>query len=120
MELKTLEKHLVDSAKQAMNDAINEALTKYNSPLVDICNEVIKEHREELKELLDIAVCRVIEKDEFKADIQEALQKKIARLLVSSNDGVVEKEFQKYKSDPVIKAKMLLFVEKILRENEEA
>ena len=115
-----LEEQILRQAKESMGKAIGEALAGWKSPLSQLTTEVVEAHRGELRELFDGAIVKSINSEEFKTLVREAYHHKLAKALVASFSGTVDKAFAAMKNDPTIKAKAILAIEKIIEDARKA
>ena len=112
----SLEEGILQVSQAAVNKSILEVLTKYDSPLVKLTNSVINDHSIELKELINSSFEEVIRVPEFKQSIVNAFSHKIAKSIISNNDGLFDKVSNELKQDPIFKSKMTLAVSNIVEE----
>lgn len=111
-----LEKDVLQAAQQAIAESIKTKLTGYDSPLGKLVTEVVTSHSSELRTLINDAFEQVIRTDDFKAAIVSAFSHKIARSVISNNDGLFDKVSAELKQDSAFKAKMVLAVGKVVEE----
>ena len=111
-----LEQDILKTAQLAMNDSIIKVLTDYSSPLKKLTADVINENSLFLKELISDSFNQVIRTDEFKPSIISAFSHKVARNIISNNDGLFDKVSNELKQDSVFKAKMALAVSNVIEE----
>lgn len=111
-----LEQDILKTAQLAMNDSIIKVLTDYSSPLKKLTADVINENSLFLKELISDSFNQVIRTDEFKNSIISAFSHKVARSIISNNDGLFDKVSNELKQDSVFKAKMALAVSNVIEE----
>jgi hypothetical protein len=117
MEKKTeLEKDILQAAQQSVSAAIRETLTKYDSPLVRLTKLVVEENATELKKLISDSFQAVIRTEEFKQSILSAFSHKVARTIISNNDGLFDKVSNELKQDSIFKAKMAMAVSNVVEE----
>lgn len=109
-----LQKEILQSAQQAVSASIRETLTKYDSPLIKLVKDVVNENSVELKELISSSFKTVIRTEEFKTSILSAFSHKVARTIISNNDGLFDKVSNELKQDSVFKAKMALAVSNVV------
>lgn len=112
----TLETDILSLVQTCFNDSLKGVLTKYDSPLAKIATEVITEHKDELKAIIKGAFSEVIRTEDFKASIVSAFSHKVARTIISNNDGTFDKVANELKQDPVFKAKMAIAVSNVVEE----
>lgn len=99
-----------------MNESIKSVLTAYNSPLSLLVKSVVDENAKELRAIISDSFRLVISTDEFKQSIVNAFSHKVARTIISNNDGLFEKVSNELKQDAVFKAKMSLAVSNVVEE----
>ena len=102
--------------QNSIQAAIKESLTKYDSPLVKLVTAVVNEHSQQLKQIISESFDDVIKMDEFKEAIRDGFSHKVARTIISNNDGLFEKASNELKQDSVFKAKMSLAVANVVSE----
>lgn len=112
----TLEQDILSVTQNSIQAAIKESLTKYDSPLVKLVTAVVNEHSQQLKQIISESFDEVIQMDEFKAAIRDGFSHKVARTIISNNDGLFEKVSNELKQDSVFKAKMSLAVANVVNE----
>ena len=112
----TLEQDILRTAQIAMNESIQKVLTDYSSPLKKLVEAVVSENTTFLKQLIAESFNTVIRTDEFKNSIINAFSHKVARNIISSNDGLFDKVSNELKQDAVFKSKMALAVSNVVEE----
>lgn len=112
----TLEQDILRTAQIAMNESIQKVLTDYSSPLKKLVEAVISENTTFLKQLISESFNTVIKTDEFKNSIINAFSHKVARNIISNNDGLFDKVSNELKQDAVFKSKMALAVSNVVEE----
>lgn len=111
-----LEQEVLRVAQTSISEAIKSTLTGYSSPLNKFVTQEVDENNTFLKTLISDSFSQVIRKEEFKQAIVNAFSHKVARTIVSNNDGLFERVSQELKQDSVFKAKMALAVSNIVEE----
>jgi len=112
----SLELDILQTTQASIHKAIQETLTGYNSPLTKLIAIVIDEHSIELKKIIADSFDDVIKKDEFKQSIREGFSHKIARSIISNNNGLFDKVSNELKQDAVFKSKMSLAIANVVNE----
>jgi len=112
----TLEHDILRTAQMAMNESIQKVLTEYNSPLKKLTEAVILENTTFLKGLISYCFNSVIKTEDFKNSIISAFSHKVARSIISNNDGLFEKVSNDLKQDAIFKSKMSLAVSNVVEE----
>lgn len=112
----SLEMDILLTVQTSIQKAIQESLTGYNSPLVKLVTSVVNENSTVLKEIISSSFDDVIKLDEFKAAIKTGFSHKIARTIISNNDGLFDKVSNELKQDAVFKSKMALAVSNVVNE----
>ena len=112
----TLEQDILRTAQIAMNESIKKVLTDYSSPLKKLVEAVVSENTTFLKQLISESFNTVIRTDDFKNSIINAFSHKVARNIISNNDGLFDKVSNELKQDAVFKSKMALAVSNVVEE----
>ena len=112
----TLEQDILRTAQIAMSESIQKVLTDYSSPLKKLVEAVVSENTTFLKQLISESFNTVIRTDEFKTSIINAFSHKVARNIISNNDGLFDKVSNELKQDAVFKSKMALAVSNVVEE----
>jgi len=112
----TLEQDILSITQQSIQKAIQESLTKYDSPLIKLVTSVVNENSKELKEIISSSFNEVIKLEEFKNSIRTGFSHKVARSIISNNDGLFDKVSNELKQDAVFKSKMALAVVNVVNE----
>ena len=112
-----LEQDILKSAQISIDTAIKKVLQDdYNSPLKKLIISVVDENSSELRTLISDSFVQVIRKDEFKQAIVSAFSHKVARSIISNNDGLFDKVSNELKQDAVFKSRMALAVVNVVNE----
>lgn len=112
-----LEHDILKTAQQAINESIIKALTTgYDSPMSKLVKSVVDENTTELRNLISDSFVQVIRKDEFKQAIVSAFSHKVARSIISNNDGLFDKVSNELKQDTIFKSRMALAVANVVNE----
>jgi division protein CdvB (Snf7/Vps24/ESCRT-III family) len=111
-----LEEKILSTVQISMNEAIGKALTGYDSPLIKLVAAVIEENKVELRGIISTAFNQVIRTEDFKASIVSAFAHKVARTIISNNDGLFDKVSNDMKQDATFKAKMHIAVANVIEE----
>lgn len=117
MDLGVLEREILDSVRDSLANAIKSKLEGYSSPLGKMVEESIKRHEAKVKDLIDEAIDGVMLDQDFRKSMVEQIHHKIARELTSSfGEGVFKKAVDSLKSDPTVRARCVLAIEKVVSE----
>jgi hypothetical protein len=111
-----LESDILRAAQIGIGDAIKTSLIGYNSPLIKLTDKVIQDHSDELKQIITESFESVIRTEEFKKSIVNAFSHKVARTIISNNDGLFDKVSNELKQDSTFKSKMTLAVANVVEE----
>ncbi len=111
-----LEQDILRVAQQSMNEAIVKVLGNYDSPLNKLVKSVVEENTVELRALISDSFTKVIRTDEFKASIVSAFSHKVAKTIISNNDGLFDKVSNELKQDANFKAKMVVATSNVVEE----
>jgi len=112
----TLEQDILSVVQQSIQKAIQESMIKYDSPLIKLVSSVINEYSTELRQIISDSFNEVIRKEDFKKSIIAGFSHKIARTIISNNDGLFDKVSNELKQDTVFKSKMALAVANVVNE----
>lgn len=111
-----LEQDILRTAQSAIDEAIKIVMTKYDSPVQKLVTSVVNEHSNELRQLISDSFSKVIRTEEFKASIVSGFSHKVARTIISNNDGLFDKVSNELKQDAVFKSKMITAVSNVIEE----
>ena len=111
-----LEFQVLRATKEAIHTAVQNELVGYNKPLSRLCNQVIERHSTEITSLLDKEITSLISSDDFRCELRDALRSKVAKLMVSTIGGELEKRVNDLKSNPVMRAKITLALNQMVSE----
>jgi predicted oxidoreductase (fatty acid repression mutant protein) len=112
----TLEQDILQVAQQAIGKAIGDTLSGYNSPLTKLVLSVVDDHSVELRAIIADSFSKVIGTEDFKQSIINAFSHKVARTIISNNDGLFDKVSNELKQDAIFKSKMALAVSQVVEE----
>ena len=112
--MNNLEQDVLKAIQVAVGAAINSTLTGYNSPLNKLVTDVVNKHTGELRDTIEDSFSKVILTDEFKESVNNAFNHKLARILVDKLEGAIEKRANELRSDPTMKAKMIIAIEGLI------
>jgi len=113
----TLEQEdILQVAQQAIGKAIGDTLAGYNSPLTKLVLGVVDDHSVELRTIITDSFSKVIRTEDFKQSIINAFSHKVARTIISNNDGLFDKVSNELKQDAIFKSKMALAVSQVVEE----
>ena len=113
-----LERDIANAVKDGIAKQIETVLaSSYNSPINKYINEVVAENGADIKRIMSEAFQKIVNTDEFRAEIVEAFQHKVAKAMVGHLEGSVAKAVDVFRSDPTIRAKMVLAIEEIVKQN---
>ncbi len=112
----SLEMDILSTVQASMHKAIQEVLVGYNSPLLKLVTDVVNNNSTELRNIIADSFDEVIKLDDFKKSIREGFAHKIARTLISNNNGLLDKVSNELKQDTVFKSKMAIAVSNVVNE----
>ncbi len=111
-----LDRRVLDAANKAITEAIVKELVGYKSPLSLIVERVISAHDAEIYNLVDSEVVNLLTAGDFRASLKEALNAKLARVLIQRMGGELEKTVNELKANPATRAKITLAITGIIDE----
>lgn len=119
VNMEDLEKRIWGVVESALLGGIKTRLeASYNNPLDKIIDGVVLRHSEEIKTMMDDLFSAAIRSDTFKASASEYLAHKVAKSLLGKMEGAIEKCANTLRSDPTTRAKLLIAIENIVKENQ--
>jgi len=110
------EQDILKTAQQALNEAIGKVMTGYDSPLFKLIKSVLEENSSELRSIISDSFLEVIKVPEFKQSIISAFSHKVAKIIISSNDGLFDKVSNELKQDSIFKSKMSIALSNVIEE----
>lgn len=112
------EKSILNAVSETIHESIKKRLTDYGSPLGKLIDEVVAKHSIEIKGLLSEAVSTAFSNEQFREEIRVSIRHKVAKALVNQfGESIFEKELNKFKQDPSVRARVVLAVENFVQEN---
>lgn len=111
-----MEKEIIRIAKESIEKAIINDLTGYQKPLSKYINKVLEKHESEFTSLIDCEVVEILNAKTFKTTLSEALNMKLAKVLVNKLGGELEKKVNELKANPQTRAKITLAISNIINE----
>lgn len=112
----SLEQQIADAAKGAVAEAVRASLTGYSSPLQKMVNEVTAEKTETIKELLREGLDSALSSSNFRQEIRNAFNHKLARTLMAKYEGEIEKQANALRQQPEFRARVVLAIESIIKD----
>lgn len=112
----TLELEIMRAAQIAVGDSITKVLTSHDSPVIRLVRSVVDENSTQLRQIISDSFKQVIETQEFKNSILNAFSHKVAKTIISNNDGLFDKVSNELKQDAVFKSKMVVAVSNVVNE----
>lgn len=110
------EQDILKVAQQSINEAISKCMTGYDSSLNKLVKSVVDENSAELREIISDSFTQVIKTPDFKQSIINAFSHKVARTIISNNDGLFDKVANELKQDSIFKSKMAIAVSNVVEE----
>jgi len=110
----SLEKDILQTAKVAIEKSIIENLTGYNGALQKLCQEVMSDNQQEMYALVNDSFETMLTSDVFKTALKDALNNKLAKVIVARMGGELEKQVNALKANPLTRAKITLAIEQCL------
>ena len=111
-----MEKAVISAAQNAITKAITEELVGYNKPLSKLVNNSIDKHSVELSKIIDGEFSALLDSETFKASLKQALNEKLAKVLVGKMGAELEKQVTKLKQNPETRAKITLAISSVIAE----
>ena len=110
------EKLVLSNLNVAINECVKAKLIGYGSPLEKMTDEVVQSYTPQLRDIVHEALGQTINHEDFKDAVRTAFDHKLARVMVDHLASSIDKAVNAIKSDPTLKARMILAVEQIINE----
>lgn len=118
MAASNLEKDILRIAKASIEESITSALSGYNGPLKELTQQVINKNAETLNALINDEFVSLLDSQEFRRALGEALHAKLAKTLVSRMGGELEKRVNELQQNPTTRAALTLAVDRVIKESQ--
>lgn len=109
-----LQKQILETAKNAIGQAIQTELVGYNKPLSVLTSKVVDSHHGELFSIINNEVAQLIGGNDFRDVIKEQLNKSLAKVLIQKMGGELEKQVNNLKQNPQTRARITLAISEIV------
>jgi len=116
-----IEKSIMYNIKNDIQSSIKkicqERLTNWDSPLVKIILELLKENHNNIKKIIGDGLNDFLENQNSKVLISQEIQHKVARSIVNIGMSAVDKQFDYIKNDTELKIKIATVITNFVNEN---
>ena len=112
-----MEKAIMEQVGKALNECMVKELVGYNKPLSKLTERVISENETKLFKLISEEFDQLLDSTIFKKSLKQALNDKLAKVLVSRMGGELEKQVNALKADPRTRAKITMAIDAMLTES---
>ena len=109
-----MEKAILEQVGKALNECMVKELVGYNKPLSQLTERVIKANEDKLFALISTEFDQLLDSSIFKKSLKQALNDKLAKVLVSRMGGELEKQVNALKADPRTRAKITMAIDDLL------
>jgi len=116
-KLTDMEKLILENVNGAVNKAVIEILGGYQSPLKNLVADACKVFDADLRKIVYDSFKEAIDRADFKQSVKDAFDHKVARTMVDSMASSIDRAINTIKSDPTLKARMVLAIETIIEES---
>jgi len=111
------EDNLLKAAERAIYDSISRQLASdYRGPLKDCVDNILCRHQAKLELIVENAYLKLIDSQNFKVQVEDALTQKLARSLVSKMGGEIESRVNELKSNPETRAQITIAISKLVKQ----
>ena len=107
---------ILSTIQKSVEESISTSLTAYNSPLRKMCDDVLEKNSEEIRKLIDEEFSTLLDSGEFKLGLKEALNKKLAKVLITRMGGELESQVNKLKADPRTRAEITVAINRVIKD----
>ena len=111
-----MEKAILKQVGKALNECMVKELVGYNKPLSKLTERVIAENEAKLFVLISSEFDQLLDSAVFKKSLKQALNDKLAKVLVSRMGGELEKQVNSLKADPRTRAKITMAIDSLVSE----
>jgi hypothetical protein len=111
-----MEELILQQVNKAIGEAIKTELIGYNKPLSKLTEKVIDNNSDKLYSLINDEFSGLLDSKDFKIALQEALNQKLAKVLINRMGGELEKQVNELKQNPQSRAKITLAIDKVIEE----
>lgn len=111
-----LEQVLEQAICEGMREGVKTRLGQYGSPLEKVLTDVFAAEHQQFRAIFHTAIKSAVEDESFRNEIIKAIHVKLAKILISSFGGELEKHVNALKSDPATRARITLAIEEIVKE----
>ncbi len=107
---------LLNALRDGLRTAVADKLKGYQSPLDEMIKRSIENHRTKFQSMLDDAIGKCVNDNQFRSHIADAVNSNLAKTLIQRFGGDVEKQVNALKSDPTTRARITLAIEQIVKD----
>ena len=104
-----------------LNDCLKEAMTKFvgtpyssSNPMLRIFESVVSENETLIRAAFSVSIRDAFNSEEFTNELRQQVMKKMAQTIVSQTSGLMDKQLNQLKQDPVFKARMTMLIAQTL------
>jgi hypothetical protein len=116
-----IEKKLEDAIATGIVEGVKSVLVRqYDNPLTKVFAAVLESHSGKFRLMIEKAVAECATNPEFVESIKSATRTALAKTLVQRIGGDIEKQVNALKSDPLMRARITLALEEIVKERSPA
>lgn len=112
-----LDRSIAFAIRDSLFEVVKSKLGAYNSPLDKILAEAIENRKSDLIKLFNESFEITLNNEEFRKNLKEAFNHKLARVLLNKFEGEVEKRANDLRATPENRARIVLAIESVLKEN---
>ncbi len=109
------EQEIKNTIQKALGESVRKHLDDYASPLKTMVFDAIRVNDSELRSFIYESVSAVIADESFRNSARDQIKHKVAKELTNSfGEGIFKRSIEQLKSDPLIKARCISAIEKII------
>lgn len=112
-----IKKEVLNLLAESIKSKVASHLEGYSSPLTQIVNEVVDKHTPAIRKMVDEFLTESLGSSEFRTALKEEFNHKIAKTMVGKLEGSVEKAVEVLRQDQTLRAKMVVALDNIIKEN---
>ncbi|CAG1000399.1 hypothetical protein ANRL4_03092 [Anaerolineae bacterium] len=111
-----LEKEILWSAVEAVQEAIKTKLGAYGSPLHKMVDDVVLARRADFVKLMNEAFDEAFSREEFRAEVRATFLHTMVRNILKEYGGEIEKQTNALKQNPEFRARVTLAISNAIAE----
>lgn len=101
---------------ESLGGRLADTMNGYNRRITEIMDDVINVHEDVIRDRLNEMLSGALKSKAFGKTLAEEFNRKVAKNLVAKLEGSVERSVDAYRSNPLLKAKIITAIESIVND----